>query len=413
MDQMLHVARREFLETARSRWFIIGTVVFPLLLGGLMFLPALMVRSTGGPTKCVVLDETGSLLEPLREEAKGDPQLAAFEWMAAPDGAGAEALRDAVAREEYQAFLHLPAGVLQDQVATFYARGLGIASARLSRPLSNVVTRQRLVASGLDPDSARAATRPVELEAFQMSREGAAEKKNWGQIYIVTMVFVMLMYFTIAMYGVTMMNSTVQEKSSRVMEVLLSSTTPFELMAGKLLGKGGAGLTQLGVWSLTGLAFALFGASSGQSGLAEVAGAIPRAAFGWFLVFFVLGFFTMAAIYAALGSTCNTPEEATQLQFPAVLPLMASMILSFLVISQPDHPAGVILSMVPYLSPILMFARIVVRTPPLWQILLAVAVNLATIAGTVWVASRIYRVGVLMYGKRPTLPELARWARSG
>jgi ABC-2 type transport system permease protein len=143
-----------------------------------------------------------------------------------------------------------------------------------------------------------------------------------------------------------------------------------------------------------------------------VLGSVPPAAFGWFLIFFVLGFFTMASIYASLGSTCNTPEEASQLQFPAILPLLASLILSFLVISQPDNRLGVVLSMVPYMSPILMFVRIVVRTPPLWQILLAVVVNLATICGTIWIAGRIYRVGVLMYGKRPTLPELARWVRS-
>jgi ABC-2 type transport system permease protein len=411
-DQILHVARREFLETARSRWFVIGTVVFPLLLGGLMFLPAMLVRSGGGPTQCVVLDETGVLLEPLREAVKTDERLKSFQWVEAPAGATPEALRDAVGREEYDGLLHLPAGILQEQGATFYARGLGVASERLDNLLTDVVTRQRLVSGGMDAAQARAATRWVTVDGFQVSREGRAEKKNWGQIYLVTMTFVILMYFTIAMYGVTMMNSTVQEKSSRVMEVLLSSATPFDLMAGKLLGKGTAALTQLGAWSLTGLAFALYGASAGSSGMGQVAGAIPKAAFGWFLVFFVLGFFTMAAIYAALGSTCNTPEEATQLQFPAILPLMASMILSFLVISQPDNPIGVVLSMVPYLSPILMFVRILVSPPPLWQILLAVAVNLATIAGTVWLAARIYRVGVLMYGKRPTLPELVRWARS-
>jgi ABC-2 type transport system permease protein len=371
----------------------------------------LLVRSSGGATRCVVLDETGVLIEPLREAVKSDQRLAAFEWVEAPAGSSVDALRGAVGREEYDALLHLPPGVLQESGATFYARGLSVASERLDNLLTDVVTRQRLVSRGMDPDQARSATRWVEVEAFQLSREGAAEKKNWGQIYLVTMTFVILMYFTIAMYGVTMMNSTVQEKSSRVMEVLLSSTTPFELMAGKLLGKGAAALTQLGAWSLTGLVFALYGASAGNSGLSQAAGAIPKAAFGWFLVFFVLGFFTMAAIYAALGSTCNTPEEATQLQFPAILPLLASMIFSFLVISQPDNPIGVILSMVPYLSPILMFVRIVVRTPPLWQILLAVAVNLATIAATVWLAARIYRVGVLMYGKRPTLPELLRWAR--
>jgi ABC-2 type transport system permease protein len=414
MRQIFHVARREFLETARSRWFVVGTVLFPLFMGALIFLPALLVQSSGSATRCVVLDETGVLLEPLREALKGDERLKTFELVEAPAGTGVDALRKAVAREEYQGLLHLPAGVMQEAGATFYARGLSVASERLDNLLTDVVSRQRLVATGMDPERARAATRWVEVEAFQVNKQGVWEKKNWGQIYLVTMVFVMMMYFTIALYGVTMMNSTVQEKSSRVMEVLLSATTPFELMAGKLLGKGAASLTQLGAWSLTGFAAVLYGAasSSESSGLTRVLGSVPPAAFGWFLIFFVLGFFTMASIYASLGSTCNTPEEASQLQFPAILPLLASLILSFLVISQPDNRLGVVLSMVPYMSPILMFVRIVVRTPPLWQILLAVVVNLATICGTIWIAGRIYRVGVLMYGKRPTLPELARWVRS-
>ncbi|MGH9869020.1 MAG: ABC transporter permease [Candidatus Polarisedimenticolia bacterium] len=412
MSQILQVARREFLETARSKWFVIGTVAFPLLLGALMFVPVLMVRSGGGTTRCVVVDETGVLLAPLREAVKNDEMLKRFELIEEPGQTDLEQLRQAVSREEHDAVLHLPAGVLTDGTATFYARGLSIATERLDRVLTKVVTGQRLAASGLDPSAAQAATRPVEVESFQIGKGGIAEKKNWGQVYIATMSMVMLLYFTIAIYGVTLMNSTVQEKSSRVMEVLLSTTSPFELMAGKMLGKGSAALTQMSAWSLTGLAFVLYGAASGSQGIAQIASSLPPAVFGAFLLFFVLGFFTMGSVYTALGSTCNSPEEASQLQFPAVLPLMASLMLSFLIISQPDNAVGVVLSMVPFLSPILMFVRIVVRTPPIWQILLAVVVNLATIVGTIWLAARIYRVGVLMYGKRPTLPEIVRWARS-
>lgn len=413
MRQIGHIALREFLETARSRWFLIGTVAFPLLLGSLMFLPALMVRSGGGPTRCVVVDETGVLLSSLHEAAKTDKWLSTVEFVAPEAGAASlDDLRRAVGREQYDALLHLPAGVMEDAKASYYARGLGMASERIDKMLTDVVTRQRLAAAGLDASRAAALTRWVPVEAFQVGKEGSAEKKAWGQIYLITMTLVMLIYFTIAMYGVSMMNSTVQEKSSRVMEVLLSTTTPFELMAGKLLGKGSAALTQMAAWALTGLAFVLYGAASGSASVAEAAGAVHPSVFGWFLLFFVLGFFSMGSIYTALGSTCNTPEEATQLQFPAVMPLMASMILSFLIISRPDHPAGIVLSMVPYLSPILMFVRMLVRMPPLWQVLVAIVVNVATIAGTVWLGARIYRVGVLMYGKRPNIPEILRWARS-
>src|SRR5262245_7000369 len=301
------------------------------------------------------MGETGVLLEPLKKAAQEDERFAGYELIGvAPEPGGVEKLKGAVGREEYDALLHLPAGVLESRPAAFYARGLGIASARLDNLLTGIVTRHRLEAAGIDSQRVEAITRWVPVEAFQVSEGGAAEKKDWGKVYVVTMGFVMLIYFTIAMYGVSIMNSTVQEKSSRVMEVLLSSTTPFELLAGKLLGKGAAGLTQLGTWALAGLVVVLGGGSTRMMGIGSVVGLIPPSAFGWFIMFFLLGFFTMASVYAAAGSTCNTPEEATQLQFPAIMPLLVALMMSFLVISHPDGTAGVLLSFVPFLSPILM-----------------------------------------------------------
>ncbi len=414
IDRILLMIKREFLETARTKWFLIGLVVFPLFLLGMTLVPALLIRSGGDATRCAVMDETGVLLEPLKRAAQEDPRFAGYEFVGvAPEPGGVERLKGAVGRDEYDAVLHLPAGVLESSPAAFYARGLGIASERLDNLLTAVVTRHRLEAAGVDQHRIDSITRWVPVESFQVSEGGAAEKQDWGRIYLVTIGFVMLIYITVAIHGVTIMNSTVQEKSSRVMEVLLSSTSPFELLAGKLLGKGAAALTQLGTWALAGLAVVLAGGSTGMTGSGSVIGAIPPSAFGWFIVFFLLAFFTMASVFAAAGSTCNTPEEATQLQFPAILPLVTALVLSFLVISHPDGTAGALLSFVPFLSPTLMFVRILVRTPPLWQILLACAINLMTILATVWLASRIYRVGVLMYGKRPTLPEIVRWVRAG
>ncbi len=412
MERFLQVARREFLETARNKWFVIGTVALPLLLALMMLMPAFLMRAGGGRTRCAVVDETGSLVEPLRRALAADARMKDFDLIPAPEGAGVERLREAVSREEYDALMHLPAGILEAAPATFYARGLSLATERLDNVVTEVVTRHRLSLAGIESAKAEALTRWVPVESFQIGKSGAVEKKDWGMVYIASFMFVFFIYFTVAIYGVTIMNSTVQEKSSRVMEVLLSSLTPFELLAGKIAGKGAAGLTQVGAWALAGLTFVLFGSGVGAPGGADLSGLIAPHAFGWFIVFFVIAFFTMASIYAALGSTCNTPEEATQLQFPAVMPMLMAMLLSFLITSRPDHPAGTILSFVPYLSPILMFVRILVRTPPLWQILLAIVINLATIVATAWLAARIYRIGVLMYGKRPTLPEIIRWVRA-
>lgn len=412
-DRILQIVKREYLETARSKWFVIGTIAAPVLLLGMMFIPALLVKSGGDATRCGVLDETGILLEPLREAVKTDERLASFQWIPVPpEDAGIDRIKAAVGANRYDAVLYLPSDILTGGHAQFYARGLGIATERLDNLLTDVVTRHRLVTNGLAPTLVESVTRWVVVDAFQVGEGGKVEKMEWGTIYFVTMGFVMMIYFTVAIYGVSIMNSTVQEKSNRVMEVLLSSTTPFELMVGKLVGKGAAGLTQLGAWALTGLTFVTFGGAYATFSDIDLSVIVPPAVFGWFIVFFLQGFFTMAAIYAAAGSTCNTPEEATQLQFPAVMPMLAALMLAFFVISHPDQTAGVICSFVPFLSPILMFVRILVRTPPFWQILLAIVINTATIFATIALAARIYRIGVLMYGKRPTVPEVLRWVRS-
>ncbi|HKY31480.1 MAG TPA: ABC transporter permease [Candidatus Polarisedimenticolia bacterium] len=409
---ILHIARREFLETARNRWFVVGTLAFPALLFILMFLPALLIRSGGSGTRCVVVDETGALFAPLKEAIQADQRLEGFELADEPPGERAvERLRAGIGTG-HDAVLHLPEGIFTGEPATFYARGVSIASERLDRILTGVATRVRLAREGLDPDTIAASMQWVEVKAWQVGEGGELKERQWFAIYAVTMGFVMILYFTIAMYGVTILNSTVQEKSSRVMEVLLASTTPFHLMTGKLLGKGGAALTQLGVWTVTGFALSLSGGSFTTLRGVDFAEVVAPSVFAWFIVFFLLGFFTMASLYAAAGSTCNTPEEATQFQFPVVMPLLASLLLSFMVIFHPDRALGTALSFVPYLSPILMFVRILVRTPPLWQILAAVAINVATILATTWMAARIYRTGVLMYGKRPTIPELLRWVRA-
>jgi ABC-2 type transport system permease protein len=191
--------------------------------------------------------------------------------------------------------------------------------------------------------------------------------------------------------------------------VLLAKLKPFDLLTGKLVGTGLVGFTQYLVWVAVGLAVVKIGPSRMEfMQNVDISGAV----FAWFLLFFLLGYFSMASIYAAVGSTCNSPQEAQQLQFPLIMPMLAALMLSYLIIFHPTQPWGVALSFVPFLSPILMFVRIVVQTPPLWQILLAVAINLLTIWGGMWLASRIYRIGILMYGKRPSFRETLRWVRA-
>ena len=215
-------------------------------------------------------------------------------------------------------------------------------------------------------------------------------------------------------YGIYVMRSVIEEKSSRVVEVLLGSVTPMQLMAGKIIGVGAVGLTQIVIW----------GAVSGPAGQRRLCHGSPPvwestmkdahiapAVLILFPVFFILGYATYACLYAAIGAMVNSDEEAQQLQFPVTLPLLLCMVFATSIIRDPNTPLAFWLSMFPLTSPIIMYVRVSVSMPPIWQIVLSIAISLASLYGLVWLSSRIYRVGILMYGKRPTLAEILKWLR--
>jgi ABC-2 type transport system permease protein len=216
----------------------------------------------------------------------------------------------------------------------------------------------------------------------------------------------MLLYTSMLLWGQAVLSGVIEEKGSRVVEVIVSSIPTHSLFAGKLLGVGAAGLIQLLVWTASLALLGLYAAgAAGGVDLPE----IPPLLLVSFVIFFLLGYFLYAALYAAVGAAVNTIQEAQSLVYPILLPLVVGMMFFPAVIQSPDSGLAVALSLVPPLTPLLMFLRISVVTPPAWQILLSILLTLATIAGVVWVAARIYRVGILMYGKRPTFPEMMRW----
>jgi ABC-2 type transport system permease protein len=211
------------------------------------------------------------------------------------------------------------------------------------------------------------------------------------------------------MWGQAVLTSVIEEKSNRVVEVIVAAVPPVRLLAGKLLGVGAVGLTQSLVWVLSLALLSALGAgmavAAGMGGLPEIG--LPILA--GFVACFLLGFFLYASMFAAVGSSVNTTQEAQSLVFPVFLPLVVSIMVFPMVMQSPDSTASVVLSLIPFFTPILMFLRIAVLTPPAWQIALAFGLTGLTIAGVLFVAGRIYRVGILMYGKRPTFPEIMKW----
>ena len=251
------------------------------------------------------------------------------------------------------------------------------------------------------------------MQTNELSKEGGSTKKGFMEAYFGTFMFVMVLFMTLLLYGIAMMRGILEEKSSRVMEVLLGSVSPNELMSGKILGIGLVGLTQVMIYALTAGAVRVFLASRSPS--PELAGFLTSFTMGkmaFFLVFFLLGYFMYTALFACVGAVCNSEQEAQNLQSPIQMCLMLPMMATIFFVGQPDSTISVIVSLIPIFTPMVMFMRICVQTPPAWQIALSIVLTL----GATWIlfrgAAKIFRIGILMYGKRPTIPEILRWARS-
>ena len=220
------------------------------------------------------------------------------------------------------------------------------------------------------------------------------------------------MYLAILMYGQVILGAVIEEKETRIAEILFSSVKPFTLMMGKLVGVSLVALTQLAIWGAALTAFALYGVSLLASrGLTTPSPGIPFVYYIYFTLYFLLGYFIYATIYALLGSMVTTAQEGGQLAMPIILILVVSFYLFLPVSHSPDSWFSFWVSMIPFSSPVAMLVRIVTQTPPFWQIALSLLIGFGSVLLIMWFAARIYRVGMLMYGKRASIPEALRWAR--
>ncbi|NNF38019.1 MAG: ABC transporter permease [Gemmatimonadetes bacterium] len=406
------VIRREYLQRVRTRWFVASTVAAPLFLALLIAIPAWMASREGDSrSSLVVIDRTGVLYD----DVAADLENLGYEVQRAPDAPDAE---EALSRRVEQGDL---GGVL-----VLSPDALDRGSVRLvtgGRPalVRQMAIRQIVVQSalaqrlGADEAAARTLLGGGELELVVLSDGGTRADEP---AFVAAYGGAFILYMTILFYAIAVMRSVLEEKTNRIVEVVISSMRPHQLMLGKILGVGAVGLTQLGIWAAAAAAMfvagipALLAANPSMSQLAELAPFLPGLGYlGLFLVFFLGGYFMYAGLYAAVGAMCNTDEEAQSAQFPVIMLLVVPIIFVTQVIAEPNAPLSVGLSLFPPFSPILMFARAATGAAPMWQIGVSVVGMVAAVLVIAWVAGRIYKVGILMAGKRPTLPELWRWVR--
>jgi ABC-2 type transport system permease protein len=422
------LVRREYGSRIRSKGFWIATLVLPLFMAALIFLPTLVLTRARAEQRAVIVDETGALAGGVVERlagGAGEPEVAgvrvrlAAEPPAADPGARAAQRADLdrrVLAGEIDAWIWAsPAGLAADAVE-YHAESVSnvLTQEVIRRALSAEVGAMRLAEAGYDPARVDELTRSIDLQTLRVSAAGSrAEAGEAGFILAWSLFF--LLYMILMIWGQQVLSGVLEEKSSRIVEVVVAAARPVDLMLGKLLGIGLAGLTQLAIW----LAFV---AAATAPGLAAVLIAAPEgfeiprlapAVAVYYCLYFLLGFFFISTFYAAIGAAFNNLQEAQHLTAIPVAFVVAPIVVVLPVINAPDSTLAVVTSLFPPFTPLLMPVRLAVKMPPCWQIALSfVSTGLATL-GMVWLAARVYRVGILMYGKKPTLPEIWRWVRYG
>lgn len=412
-----HIIRREYLENVRRKSFIVSTMLVPILMTAFFVLPlvfALFVPDR--QYRVMVVDQMGGVgaevAAALTDSLKnGDPKYV-IQLVDAPGerfDAEREAGIGAVQRGEVDIVVAVPSSVLTDGKAEYVtqeARNFNIFE-RFTDVVSDAVVARRLAAEGFDFGRVAKLTERVEMDMSRVSAAGDVEEKNFLAEYGLVFVFVMILYMAIFSWGVTISRSIVEEKGSRVIEVLLSSLTPRDLMLGKLVGVGLAGMTQLSIWAVVGLAMSGYAATSAVAMLSSFE--IPPAVFGYLMLYFLLGFLLYSALFMTVGAACSTEQDAQQFQGLITLPMIVPLMTLMLLIQNPASTFAVVLSLIPLFAPMMMLARIILLEPPMWQILLSIALLLATIYLSIIFAARVFRVGILIYGKRPNLRELIHW----
>jgi len=442
MKKMFVVVKREYLQAVRKKVFIIMTILLPFLMTGLMVLPGLIMTKGMGKKRIAVLDATGKLESAFarpNEQEKTDPKQEARKQLS---GGGRQGLpaqitveysnrsgadldtvakpylerltRDDEAPDKLEGVFMVPSAALSDTETqlTYYSRSATdlMTQERLARLANKSLQSLRLEERGIQPELLDNLLRDIPVEAVQLSRSG--EKKTGGELnFIVAFIFGLLLVLPSFVYGQETMRGIVQEKTDRVVEVLVSSVTPMELLTGKILGIAAVGLTQIFVWlTMIGLVGG-YGAATAVVADINLSQFIRPAVFIYFFIFFILAYLTYVCVYAIAGAVCNSEREAQQFIMPIMMLMMMPWFLMMPIVLNPDAPFAVAFSLAPVFGPITMFVRALVTEPPMWHIAASIGISIATIILFFWITAKIFRIGILSYGKRPTLPELWKWIK--
>jgi ABC-2 type transport system permease protein len=422
------IMKREYLTRVRTRGFILFTVLMPAFIAGIVILPGkLMMRSTGAK-QIVIVSANAPVAEAVKRELQAAPaklekqkdddepgeskqELGAIEAIINPSVTDAtdKDLAAQVESGKVDGYLWLSEKAIETRNVAFTTKNSGdfVLATNIRSALRAAFTQSELAKKGISSSEAARILAPVNVESVTL-KKGKKSKGNEFTAVVLPFVMMMMIYVVLIIYGTAVMRAVLEEKTTRVVEVLLSSASPTELLTGKLLGVGAAGFTQMLIWAASG---AVLGTPYGIALRSATHVDIPFAALALFPVFFVFGFLIYSTMYAALGAMVNSDEEAQQLQWPVLMPIILCTVFSMSVVRDPNSQLAFWLSIFPLTSPLIMFVRTCVEMPPWWQLVLCFVLLIGAIWALLKLCGRIYRVGILMYGKRPTLPEIVKWIK--
>ncbi|HEX8724331.1 MAG TPA: ABC transporter permease [Gemmatimonadaceae bacterium] len=428
MGKVLVVFKREYLERVRSRWFIIATVLGPVFLAAIAIGPTLLAsrtRASSNLANVLVLDATGADLGPRVAQAlaKADstgPRPQVEQVAPAHLQAAADSATTVVMHHGLQGYLVLDDSALTGASVRYAGRNATSLAdiATLKTTLQRTLLDMRLERAGINADSVAKLTGvKFDLRTDKITDKGLESGGGMsGILFGYAVAF--LLYMMIALYGQNMLRGVLEEKTTRVAEVVISSVKPDQLLAGKILGIGAVALTQVAVWVLSAVYLASFGVQIVHAVAGPTADAsgihMPTVSLGVgvaLLLFFVLGFMFYTSLFAAVGAMVSNQEDVQQAQWPVMMPLIASIVFMPSVLANPSSTLSRVVSWIPISAPIIMPMRMTM-VPVSWTELAATIAGLVIACyAAIWVSARIYRVGLLMYGKRPTMAELVKWIR--
>lgn len=427
------IISREYLQRVRKKSFIITTIATPILLLALMCLPAILMNVNMTEVKEVgVIDPTGKIAYKLV-----DSPIANFTTLdISPDSLAGE--------DGYDAFLILPANVIERPVGiSLYSRDAStmVLESYITQSLDDIIEQERLEA--MDMGNIKSILKEIEvkssLQTFKLNDSNEVVNSSSTISYVIGIIMSAVLYFFLLMYGQMVMTSIVEEKSNRVLELIVTSVRPMQIMMGKIIGVGCVAITQLAVWAVI-----IIAASTTLLPMImspEVAGEVAAmnsgtldysqasmdidglqalsmagdtgyllGMFGWLLLFLVGGFLLYAAVYAAIGSAVENVQDGSQLQAFVLIPLLIGFFASTTIAANPDSGMAFWLSIIPFTAPMVMMTRIPFDIPT-GEIILSLVILYLSFILMVWLAGKIYRVGIFMYGKKPTIRDLIRWTR--